>query len=140
MKPMPRKYLQKILSRRKVLTLVLILSASLMIHCGKKTVHYEALKGTWVSDDERYADRTIEIGEGMLSFGTGTGIPNMYFIQHVDHGEKGPTRRYTLFCSDTEGNDFRFVLYLENGSGGLILRLNHPHQVIWYKIDPRSKQ
>lgn len=97
------------------------------------------LLGIWVTDDERYQDRYIEFSRETIIFGTGEGSPNIYFIRGVDQERDGSENAYTFECNDSENTEFLFVFHVEEDRNGLIMRLNHPREVVWKKtVEPKE--
>jgi hypothetical protein len=51
--------------------------------CAREQVPPELI-GRWTTDDPRYADRALEIGTVRISFGTGPGQRETYFVQGIE--------------------------------------------------------
>lgn len=123
-----------IVLRYLLFCVVFIASALLSSHCGEKTDAASELVGTWITEDERYDSRDIAISGETVIFGTGTGVPNIYFIKKSKVALKNLNREYTLFCENSEGTEFRFIFHVEKTGDDIIMRLNNPRQVVWIKI------
>ena len=116
---------------------ILIVSVLAVVSCGQKIDFPSVLIGRWATEAERYEDRYIEISNEMITFGTGTGVPNMYFINEIDQKQNIPIAEYTFQCTNTEGTEFSFIFCLQNTGDRMELRLNNPRQIVWVKI-PKS--
>ena len=65
--------------------------------CMREGVPTELI-GRWASDDPRYADRSLEIGNETIAFGAGDGMRTTYRMQGVEREVDGGTGTvYRLF-------------------------------------------
>ncbi len=112
---------------------IFILLFMLLLSCTKKTELPSNFKGTWTTESEQYENRFIEIGGRLITFGTGEGDPNVYFIKKISCKKIDRSEEYIFTCSNTEDTEFKFIIYFERDESGLLMRLNNPRQVIWKK-------
>ena len=135
MKYVPEPYTSPDRYRMSVMGTILIACALFVVHCGKSKDDFpQMLLGMWITEAEPYQDRYIEFSREMIVFGTGAGAPNIYFIRKVHQKRNGQENEVTFVCTNTEDTEFVFVFRIEDGSDGLILRLNNPRAVVWSKI------
>lgn len=120
-------------NRSALLALVLVVSVLSITHCANKPENYNELLGIWITEEKLYEDRFIEFTEDLLVFGTGTGLPNIYFIQKVKKKVGELSEEYTFYCKNFDETAFRFIFYTTESDGSLTLRLNNPRQVVWNK-------
>ena len=123
-----------------VIVSILIGCVFLAVHCGKKEEAFpQILLGKWTTGSERYQDRYIEFRPGLMIFGTGNGIPNIFFIRSVEQTQNGPGKEYTFMCTNKVDTEFIFVFLVEGDGDSLTLRLKNPHEVVWKKAaDPKD--
>ena len=86
-----------------------------------------SLIGTWVTDNERYADRAFVIGQDDLELHVGDGIISYHAILSVRETEEADHWVYQIAYSSQDGNALLEVFLHADG----ILRLKNPNDVVW---------
>lgn len=89
------------------------------------------LVGTWKSDSNQYADRTLEIGQESITFGTGPGTETTGFVEDVQSLPEDGKVLYTIsYIAD--GAPATISLYYA-ADQVQTLRLRNQEQIVWKK-------
>lgn len=72
-----------------------------------------SLYGTWKTSAPQYADRFLEISEGVIMFGTGGDTLESYVIDHAETRSEGEKTLYTITYLDQDMTEFRLSFYYE---------------------------
>ncbi len=120
----------------KIVGLILIIFC--ISGCERKTSdpYPDALTGTWVTQEPRYKDKTLEINSSQIVFGTGENEPNTFFIDRIKKKEQSSNTEWTFFCADMEGNQFEFViLYSPETEDMASITLKNMKTFHWHKVE-----
>ena len=86
-----------------------------------------SLIGTWVTENERYADRAFVIGQDDLELHVGDGNISYHAILSVRETEEADHWVYQIAYSSQDGEAVLEVSLHADG----ILRLKNPNDVVW---------
>ena len=86
-----------------------------------------SLIGTWVTDDERYADRGFVIMQDDLELHVGDGVVSYHSILSVKETVEADHWAYQINYTSSDGPAMMEVFLHTDG----ILRLKNPNHVIW---------
>ena len=90
------------------------------------------LVGRWTTTDSLYADRSLEIQEGVVAIGMGPGLREWYPILSTRlWAEQGYTA-YVITYESIEGDEMEIEVHLQSDG---TLRLRNPSQMIWTKME-----
>ena len=122
-----------------ILCLLAVCMASVLPACGRnstKTAPRE-LVGIWTAAGPLYADRTLEIREDRLYFGTGgTEDREPLTIVRVRSEQAADHTLYSIEYQSSDGADFTLPIQLF--AGGRELRLANREQVVWTLSAPST--
>ena len=91
----------------------------------------EELVGKWKTSAPAYAERFFELGKDSISFGTGEGQTELYFIKGMEKiNEKGRTL-FTLYYENVEGEEYEISFYHSKTEG--VVRLKYQKGLAWRK-------
>ena len=129
-----KEKLPKSLSSKKYLFFfsVGLLTAILVMrswHSSATEVPQE-LQGLWVTSDPAYQDRSLEISQVTITFGTGNATESTGFIQKCEVSTEGPETAYTILYS---GDDGEAKLSLSYNPVTKELRLKNQRSIAWHK-------
>lgn len=106
----------------------------LVMNCTKTTQMPAELLGSWATQATRYEDRYIEIKETELIFGTGAGIPEVFFIEKIKEKKAGEFVEWTFYCKTVENVPTDIVLFYTTIADGVHFELRNKRQVHWVKL------
>ena len=86
-----------------------------------------SLLGTWMTDDERYADRAFVIGQDELELHVGDGMVTYHSIVSVQEVVESEHWAYEINYNSTDGPAVMNVFLHADG----VLRLKNPNDVAW---------
>lgn len=132
--PMPMHFLAPGTRSRCLVALLLpTLLCAAIAACTDRQVPAE-LVGRWVSEDPRYAGRSLEIRWQLVKLGIDANTSQVFVIRDVESeaSAEGPTR-YVLHYDDEEGTDQALRLELVPGPPPG-LRLEN-HSELWVRED-----
>ena len=89
------------------------------------------LLGVWTTEAEEYQGRFLEIRTDLVRYGTGEGEPVSDGVVGVSEEKVETGIAYTLFCTDSEGGEYKLNLLYDPSSS--VLRLRNRPQVLWEK-------
>ena len=89
------------------------------------------LMGTWRSSDPKYADRSLEIDNVTINFGTGDGTVTTGFIKKVEAVPEGGHTLYTISYVD-DGKEEQCSFYYAAAKEEIIYFKNQP-SIPWVK-------
>lgn len=92
-----------------------------------------AMQGTWITDDERYENRYIEIRDGEISMGSKQTQPNLFFILKTQSKKIANTMEYTFFCEMISGDKFELSFIFHPDEYDPWLQLKNTPQIQWYR-------
>lgn len=86
-----------------------------------------ALIGTWVTENERYADRAFVISRDDLELHVGDGVVSYHAILSIQEVEEADHWAYRISYASADGVAVLEVFLHADG----ILRLKNPNSVVW---------
>jgi len=89
------------------------------------------LLGVWTTEADSYRGRFLEIRTDLVRYGTGEGEPVSDGVVGVSEEKVETGIAYTLFCTDSEGGEYKLNLLYDPSSS--VLRLRNRPQVLWRK-------
>jgi hypothetical protein len=113
---------------------VAALAVLLYTHFNPREVRVPSqLVGTWTTSDPQYANRSLEIGQESITFGTGPGTESTGFVEDVRFSAVDGKTLYTISYSSPDGPG-RLSFYFGD-DGGRTIRLRNQEQIVWKKSD-----
>jgi len=109
-----------------LLTVILVLRSW---HSSATEVPQE-LQGLWVTSDPAYRDRSLEISQVTITFGTGNATESTGFIQKCEVSAGDPETAYTILYS---GDDGEAKLSLTYNVVTKELHLKNQRSIAWHK-------
>lgn len=111
---------------------VIALALLVYVHFKPRHVRMPAeLVGTWKTTNSQYADRSLDIGQESITFGTGPGTETTGFVDNIETLPEGGKTLYTISYS-SDGMPQTISLYYAPAEGETI-RLQNQEQIIWKK-------
>lgn len=105
----------------------------LMTGCKGPAPEKNDLAGTWITPDPQYAGRYIEFNDTMVIFGTGTGDPNMFFIEKIKQNRGDEYVEWIFHCRTDEDVSIDIVLFYHVDENGSYFELRNKRKVQWRK-------
>ena len=90
----------------------------------------QELQGLWITSDPAYRDRSLEISQVTITFGTSNATETTSFIQKCEISTDGPETAYTILYS---GDDGEAKLSLSYNPVTKELRLKNQRSIAWHK-------
>lgn len=112
-----------------------VAALALLVYAHFKPRHVRMpaeLVGTWVTTTGQYADRSLEIGQESITFGTGPGAETTGFVDDIQSLPEGGKVLYTISYS-SDGTPSTISLYYAAADDGETLRMKNQEQVVWKK-------
>ncbi len=123
-------------SRKALLLRCAVVAAlALLVYAHFKPRHVRMpseLVGTWVTTGNQYADRSLEIGQESISFGTGPGSVTTGFVEDIESSPADGKVLYTISYS-ADGAPGTISLYYAAADEGETLRVKNQEQIVWKK-------
>lgn len=91
------------------------------------------LNGVWKTQAPGYADRYMEISDGVIMFGTGGDTLESYVIDKVETRSNGARTLYTLTYLDRDRNEMRLSFYYES-RGEPLITFKHQAHLTWTQV------
>lgn len=91
------------------------------------------LHGVWKTSAPRYADRYMEISEGVILFGTGGDSLESYVIDSVEVQPNGTRTLYTITYLDGNNEELRLSFYYDPDATRLIT-FKHQDHLKWTRV------
>ena len=116
----------------------LIFASSLFIVACKNEANVlfpDGLKGTWITHNDQYKDRFIEIDENVIVLGTGEGQSLILFIEDFKQLSGHSSRKWLFECKDMNGTAFDMTFLFNEGPEKNSLMLKNMTHVTWVKAD-----
>lgn len=111
---------------------LLFMGYLLLSHGSSGTVPAD-LYGVWKTSAPKYADRFMEISEGVILFGTGKDTLESYVLDSVDIQPDGTKTLYTITYLDRDMEELRLSFYYEPGGKPLMTFKNQDH-LMWTRV------
>lgn len=92
----------------------------------------DQLAGVWTSADPRYADRSFELTQSTVAFGTGGQAVDLYLISDVEKAPQGDKTLYEIHCHRMKGAKEKISFFYTLQDGGTIRFKNQTH-IVWTK-------
>ena len=111
-----------------------VFALALLVYAHFKPPHVRMpaeLVGTWVTTSGPYADRSLEIGQESITFGTGPGTETTGFVDNIERLPETGKTLYTISYS-SDGMPGKISLYYAPSEGETI-RLKNQEQIVWKK-------
>jgi len=111
-----------------------VLVLALLVYVCFKPRHVRMpaeLVGTWVTSNSDYADRSLEIGQESITFGTGIGSETTGFVEDIQSTPADGKVLYTISYS-SDGTPGTISLYYATDRGETLC-LKNQEQVVWTK-------
>ncbi len=116
----------------------LIFASSLFIVACKNEANVlfpDGLKGTWITHNDQYKDRFIEIDENLIVLGTGEGEPFILYIEDFKRISSDSSQKWLFECKDINGTAFDMTFLLNEGPEESSLMLKNMTHITWVKAD-----
>jgi hypothetical protein len=126
----------------KVILPLLALSAVGLFYWPQRPTYLpEKLWGVWKTDNDRYADRYLDISEAIFTIGQGREHLQVFFFQRADMTPVGAHERHTIYYREHEGTKeplqtFTFDFFTTDE--GDRLQLKNQKDIIWYRDTNRE--
>lgn len=91
------------------------------------------LVGTWTTTDPQYMNRSLDIGQESITFGTGPGTEATGFVEDVRFSAADGKPLYTISYSSPDGPGRLSFYYGEDGKQ--TIRLRNQEQIVWKRSD-----
>ena len=121
----------------KVIAPILALLAVCLFYWPERPTYIpKKLWGIWQTDQERYADRYLDISETIFTIGQGREKIQVYFIHQVKMDIAGPRERYILFYREHKKNKEplqTFTFFFHRTKEGDHLQLSNQGDVFWHR-------
>lgn len=114
--------------------LFLIWMASLLLCSGGTRIKLDEFQGVWKTTALSYDDRFFEISDSTITFGTGNGGQDIYFIRALTKRTDGKDTLYTLTYDNIEGTDFKRSFYYRQSRGGVI-QFKNQEDIEWTRVN-----
>lgn len=114
--------------------LFLIWTACLLMCSGDTRVALDEFQGIWKTTALNYDDRFFEISDSTISFGTGNGEQDIYYILAATKHTEDKDTVYTITYDNIEGIEFKLSFYYQQSNGGVIQFKNHK-DIEWTRIN-----
>jgi len=92
----------------------------------------ERLQGVWITSNQEYSDRFLELGADFITFGTGGVNSRRFEVTGIDESRDPTTGRelFVVYFKDVDGSRFsrEFSVHLENKKE--LVFVNQP-DVVW---------
>jgi hypothetical protein len=112
--------------------IAIALALLVYVHFKPRHVRMPAeLVGTWKSTNSLYADRSLDIGQESITFGTGLGTETTGFVDDIETLPEDGKTLYTISYS-SDGMPGKISVYYAPAEGET-LRLLNQEQVVWKK-------
>lgn len=111
-----------------------VLALALLVYVFFKPRHVHMpteLVGTWVTSNDAYADRSLEIGQESITFGTGPGSETTGFVEDIQSTPADGKVLYTISYS-SDGAPGTISLYYATDDGETV-RLKNQELIVWKK-------
>jgi hypothetical protein len=115
-------------------TLFVIWMASLWLCSGDTRVALDEFQGVWKTTSANYDDRFFEIANTTITFGTGDGKQDIYYIRAATKRAEDKDTVYTITYENPEGTEFRLSFYYQQSRGGVI-QLKNQRDIEWARIN-----
>jgi hypothetical protein len=129
-----KKFLQHKAVWMSSTALLLISTVSLFLCSGDARVSADEFKGVWKTTDLNYDDRFFEISDATVTFGTGNGKQDMYYIRAVTKSAGDKDTVYTITYHNIKGTDFKLCFYYRQAHGGVI-QFKNQKDIEWTRVN-----
>ena len=126
---------------QKLYTIILvglILAGLLFIVACKNEANVlfpDGLKGTWITHNDQYKDRFIQIDENLIVLSTGEEEPFILFIEDFKQLSSDSSQKWLFECKDMNGTAFDMTFLLNEGPEESSLMLKNMTHITWVKAD-----
>ncbi len=114
--------------------LFLIWTASLFLCSADTRVALDEFQGVWKTTAENYDNRFFEISDATITFETGAGKQDIYYIRAVTKSAGDEDNVYTINYDNIEGTEFKLSFYYQEVHGGVI-HFKNQKDIEWTRID-----
>jgi len=120
-----------------ILVSLIFASSLFIVACKNETnvLFPDSLKGTWITHDDQYKDRFIEIDENLIVMGTGEGESFIVFIEDFKQLSNDSSQKWLFECKDMNGTAFDMTFLLNEGPEESSLMLKNMTHITWVKAD-----
>jgi hypothetical protein len=108
--------------------------ASLFLCSANTRVALDQFEGVWKTTAKNYNDRFFEISDSTITFGTGGGNQDIYFIHSATKSSGDEGIIITLSFDNTAETQFKLSFYYKPYHGGVIYFKNQ-QDVKWTRVN-----
>ena len=120
-------------------TVFLIWIASLFLCSASRSVALDEFEGVWKTTAKNYNDRFFEISDSTITFGTGDGTQDIFFIHSATKTSGDQGIIITLSFDNTADTEFKLSFYYKPYHGGVIYFKNQ-RDVKWARVNSMQGQ
>nr|WP_320014227.1 hypothetical protein [uncultured Desulfobacter sp.] len=120
-----------------ILVSLILASLLFIVACKNETnvLFPYRLKGTWITHDDQYKDRFIEIDENFIVMGTGEEESFILFIEDFKQLSSNSSQKWLFECKDINGTAFDMTFLFNDGPEENSLMLKNMTHITWIKAD-----
>jgi hypothetical protein len=108
--------------------------ASLFLCSADRSVALDQFEGVWKTTAKKYNDRFFEISDSTITFGTGEGTQDIYFIHGVTKSSGNEGIVITLSFDNTAETQFELSFYYKPYHGSVIYFKNQ-RDIKWTRVN-----
>lgn len=120
-----------------ILVSLILASLLFIVACKNETnvLFPDRLKGTWITHDDQYKNRFIEIDENLIVLGTGEGESLILFIEDFKPLSGDSSQKWLFECKDISGTAFDMTFFFNEGPEENSLMLKNMTHITWVKAN-----
>ena len=119
--------------------LLFMWTASLLLCGADARVALDEFQGVWKTTAVNYEDRFFEISSSTITFGTGNGKQDVYYIRAATKRIEGNDAVYTIAYDNIEGTEFKLCFYYHRSREGVI-QFKNQRDIEWTRVNSRQGQ
>jgi len=120
-----------------ILVSLILASLLFIVACKNETnvLFPDRLKGTWITHDDQYKNRFIEIDENLIVLGTGEGESLILFVEDFKPLSGDSSQKWLFECKDIRGTAFDMTFFFNEGPEENSLMLKNMTHITWVKAN-----
>ncbi len=120
-----------------ILVSLILASLLFIVACKNETnvLFPDRLKGTWITHDDQYKNRFIEIDENLIVLGTGEGESLILFVEDFKPLSGDSSQKWLFECKDISGTAFDMTFFFNEGPEENSLMLKNMTHITWVKAN-----
>ncbi|MGM0654360.1 MAG: hypothetical protein ACQETR_03420 [Thermodesulfobacteriota bacterium] len=120
-----------------ILVSLILASLLFIVACKNETnvLFPDRLKGTWITHDDQYKNRFIEIDGNLIVLGTGEGESLILFIEDFKPLSGDSSQKWLFECKDISGTTFDMTFFFNEGPEENSLMLKNMTHITWVKAN-----